>query len=286
MKNLYKVGVVISWLSIILNIALFGIKFWVGVLFNSVALIADAWHTLTDSISSFAVFVGIKISAKPADEKHPFGHGRAELMSTIFVGILLALVGGNFTYESILKLKSHESVTYGSLAIWVTVISVVVKEIMAQYSIHYGKKIKSNSLKADGWHHRSDALSSVIILIGIFVGKYYWWIDGVLGLIVSFTIFYTTYKILRSSLSSFLGEKIDSVLRNEIFELGYNTFQTDLDPHNFLYHEYGNHAELTFHIYLPGEISLSEAHEIATLYENLVKEKFNIGVNIHIDAKE
>ena len=99
-----------------------------GILFNSVALVADAWHTLTDSISSLAVLIGIKISAKPADEEHPFGHGRAELIATIFVGILLALVGANFTYESVLKLKMHESVEYGKLAIWVTLISIVVKE--------------------------------------------------------------------------------------------------------------------------------------------------------------
>ncbi len=286
MKSNYKVGVIISWLSIVLNVLLFIIKFWVGLLFNSVALIADAWHTLTDSISSFAVFIGIKISSKPADDEHPFGHGRAELISTIFVGILLALVGGNFTYESILKLKTHDSVEYGNLAIIVTFISIVVKELMAQYSIRFGKKVKSNSLMADGWHHRSDAFSSVIILIGIFVGKYYWWIDGVLGLIVSLTIFYTTYNILKSSLSSFLGEKIDNDLKESICIIGNNTFQNNLDPHNFLYHEYGNYAELTFHIYLPGEMSLTEAHEIATLYENLIKEKHQIGVNIHIDAIE
>jgi len=283
-KEGIKTGILISWLSIVLNIALFAIKFWVGILFNSVALVADAWHTLTDSISSLAVLIGIKISAKPADEEHPFGHGRAELIATIFVGILLALVGANFTYESVLKLKMHESVEYGKLAIWVTLISIVVKEAMAQYSIHYGKKTKAKSLIADGWHHRSDALSSVIILGGIFAGKYFWWIDGVLGLIVSILIFYTTYSILKDALSSFLGEKIDEDLRQSIHEIGYETFLKDLDPHHFLFHEYGNHAELTFHIYLPGTMSLTEAHEIASEYENAIKIKHNIGVTIHIDS--
>ncbi len=286
MKNHKKlnIGLIVSWISIILNILLFIAKFWVGLIYNSVALIADAWHTLTDSISSFAVLVGIKVSLKPADDDHPFGHGRAELIATIFVGILLAIVGANFTYESILKLTSKESVAYGNLAIIVTAGSILIKEIMAQYSIYFGKKTKSTSLVADGWHHRSDAISSIIILVGIFIGKYFWWIDGVLGLIVSGLIFYTTFNILKGALSLFLGEKIDEELKENIEKLGYETFNKDLDPHHFLLHKYGHHSELTFHISLPGRMSLTEAHNIATKYENVIKEKFKIGVTIHIDS--
>lgn len=283
-SNKFKIGIIVSWLSILLNILLFIIKFWVGLIFNSVALIADAWHTLTDSISSFAVLIGLKISAKPADDEHPFGHGRAELVATIFVGILLALVGANFTYESIVKLKSHEFVEYGNLAIIVTVISIIVKEIMAQYSLYYGKKTNSNSLVADGWHHRSDAFSSLIILVGIFFGKYFWWMDGALGLVVSALIFYTTYKILKEALSLFLGDKIDDDLKESIQSIGYNIFNRDLDPHHFLLHKYGYYSELTFHISLPGNMSLTEAHKIATLYEVNIKEKHHMGVTIHIDS--
>ncbi len=282
--NNYKTGILVSWSSILLNIALFVIKFWAGILFHSVALVADAWHTLTDSVSSVAVLIGIKISSKPADDEHPFGHGRAELMSTIFVGVLLALVGANFTYESILKLRMHEEVHYGNFAVIVTIISIVVKELMAQYSVYFGKKIKAKSLIADGWHHRSDAFSSIIILGGIFLGKYFWWVDGVLGLLVSFLIFYTTYKILKESLSIFLGEKIDEDLLLSIQNIGMDHFNKDLDPHHFLIHQYGNHSELTFHISLPGSMSLTDAHQIATTYENAIKKIHDIGVTIHIDS--
>ena len=285
-KGKYNLGLLVSWISIVLNVVLFVIKLWVGLLYNSVALVADAWHTLTDSISSFAVLIGIKVSLKPADDDHPFGHGRAELIATIFVGILLAIVGANFTYESILKLTSHESVVYGKWAIIVTVISILVKEIMAQYSIYFGKKVSSTALIADGWHHRSDAISSVIILVGIFIGQYFWWIDGVLGLIVSCLIFYTTFNILKDALSSFLGEKIDDDLKENIQKMGFETFSKDLDPHHFLIHKYGHHSELTFHISLPGSMSLTEAHNIATEYENVVKSKFAIGVTIHIDSMD
>lgn len=283
-KKRSNFGIILSWVSIILNIALFIVKFWVGILYNSVALIADAWHTLTDSISSFAVMIGIKVSLKPADEDHPFGHGRAELIATIFVGILLAIVGANFTYESVLKLASKQSVVYGKWAVIVTFISILIKELMAQYSLRYGKKVNSGSLVADGWHHRSDAISSAIILIGIFVGRYFWWIDGVLGIIVSGLIFYTTYNILKEALSLFLGERIDEELKQNIREIGFQTFTRNLDAHHFLIHKYGHHSEMTFHITLPGNMSLTEAHDIATQYENQVTAKYNIGVTIHIES--
>ncbi len=281
-----NIGVVISWISIILNILLFAIKLWVGILYASVALIADAWHTLTDSVSSFAVLIGIKIANKPADDQHPFGHGRAELISTIFVGFLLALVGFNFTYESILKLRNHEVAHYGMSAIVVTAISLIIKEIMAQYSIFIGKKTSSKSLVADGWHHRSDALSSLIILIGLFLGEYFWWMDGVLGIIVSLLIFYTTYSILKEAISVFLGEKIDEELKVSIQEIGKSNFQMSLNAHHFLIHQYGNYSELTFHITLKGDMSLSEANSIAVKYKALIEDKHDIGVTIHIDTNE
>ena len=167
-----------GWLSIFTNIILFGLKYWAGIVTGSVAIIADAWHTLSDSISSVIVLIGIKISDKPADKEHPFGHGRAELIASMIIGVLLAIIAFNFVLESIEKLKDHESVVYGKLAIIVTIVSILSKEMLAQYAFWAGRKIKSPILKADGWHHRSDAISSILILIGIFIGKYFWWVDG------------------------------------------------------------------------------------------------------------
>lgn len=163
-----KTGIMATYGSIFLNIGLFGIKIWAGIVTGSVALIADAWHTLSDSISSVAVLIGLKVSAKPADDNHPYGHGRAEIIASLVVGLLLAVIGFNFLMESIIRLRNHESVNYGILAIVVTVISAVMKEVMAQYSIIIGKRTNSSSMIADGWHHRSDAISSLVILVGIF----------------------------------------------------------------------------------------------------------------------
>lgn len=280
-----KKGITATWISIILNILLFAVKYWAGVVSHSVALIADAWHTLSDSISSLAVLLGLKVARKPPDHRHPYGHGRAELIASLFVGILLAVIGLNFLGESIMRLREKVMFNYGPVAIWVTIASVVIKEIMARYSMRIGKSLKSNSLVADGWHHRTDSISSVVILAGILVGQRLWWIDGVLGILVSIMIFYTTYGILRDTMSVMLGENIDSEMEEGIVKMGKivngNVF---IDPNNFKIHHYGNHSELVFHISLPGSYSLERAHQIATTYESMVEQAYQIEVTIHVDA--
>jgi cation diffusion facilitator family transporter len=282
-----KTPILITWLSIFLNALLFVLKFWAGMVSNSVALIADAWHTLSDSISSFAVLIGLKYALQPADKTHPYGHGRAELIASLVVGVLLAVVGFNFLVESIVKFQERATFTYGPIAIWVTVASIIIKEVMARYSLLVGNKFNYNSLKADGWHHRSDAISSVVILGGIFLGKDIWWIDSVLGLMVSILIFYTTWGIMKDSISILLGEGLDLDKQQKIIKMGSQVEPLlDLDPHLFKVHYYGNHTELTFHIRLPGDLSLEKAHDIASRYELLVEDNFNLTVTIHVDADE
>ncbi|WP_439182103.1 cation diffusion facilitator family transporter [Carboxylicivirga taeanensis] len=281
-----KQGILATYGSIFLNIFLFAIKFWAGMVSSSVAIIADAWHTLSDSISSVAVLIGLKVSAKPADREHPYGHGRAEVLASVIVGMLLAIIGFSFLKESILKLQSRSDVQYGTIAIVVTALSLVVKEVMAQYSIRIGQRTKSKSMVADGWHHRSDAISSLVILVGIFIGQYYWWIDGVLGILVSLLLFYTTYSILKENISHLLGEGIDDELRDEIIGLAVEVADLELYPHHFLVHHYGNHTEMTFHIRLPADYSIKKAHDIATNYEIIIKERTNIQATVHIDSLE
>lgn len=282
-----KTPIVVTWFSIFLNALLFVLKFWAGMVSHSVALIADAWHTLSDSISSLAVLIGLKYALQPADKTHPYGHGRAELIASLVVGVLLAVVGFNFLVESIVKFREKAEFAYGPIAIWVTVASVLIKELMARYSLFVGKKFNYNSLKADGWHHRSDAISSVVILGGIFFGRNLWWIDSALGIMVSLLIFYTTWSIMKDSISILIGEGLDMDKQQDIIKIGANVEPLmDLDPHHFMVHHYGNHTELTFHIRLPGELSLEKAHDVASRYELLVQEKLHVSVTIHVDAEE
>ena len=158
MKDINKYISREGWLSIIGNIFLFVLKYWAGIVTGSIALIADAWHTLSDSVSSVIVLIGGKISQKPADEEHPFGHGRAEHIAAIIIGVLLAIVAFDFIVSSIEKFGTHEKTVFGTIAWIVTIVSILVKEGMAQYAFWAAKKANSSILRADGWHHRTDAL--------------------------------------------------------------------------------------------------------------------------------
>jgi len=269
--------------SIIFNLALFGLKFWAGTVTGSVAIIADAWHTLTDSVSSLIVLIGVKISQKPADEDHPFGHGRAELIASILIGVLLLIIAWSFAEKSVEALKNNESVVFGTIALVVIIISIVVKEGLAQFAFWAARKTGSPILKADGWHHRSDAISSIIILVGIFLNPYFWWIDGVLGIIVSLLIAYSAYEIIKESALPLLGKKPESDLMKKITSIIAKTHEEPISAHHFHIHDYGNHAELTFHINLPSEITLYEAHTKATQIEKAIKEELNIDSTIHME---
>ncbi|MCK5729472.1 MAG: cation transporter, partial [Draconibacterium sp.] len=274
MKDINKYISREGWLSIIGNIFLFVLKYWAGIVTGSIALIADAWHTLSDSVSSVIVLIGGKISQKPADEEHPFGHGRAEHIAAIIIGVLLAIVAFDFIVSSIEKFGTHEKTVFGTIAWIVTIVSILVKEGMAQYAFWAAKKANSSILRADGWHHRTDALSSVVILIGIAVGKYFWWTDAVLGFIVAIMIGYASFEILSKEIKSLLGERPSDDLLLSIRETAQKACKTKLHIHHIHLHNYGNHTEMSCHIKLPPEMQLNEAHEICNTVELAIKEKF------------
>ncbi len=270
-----------GWISIIVNTMLFGLKYWAGVVSGSIALIADAWHTLTDSVSSIIVLIGGKISSKPADDDHPFGHGRAEHIAAIIIGVLLAIVAFDFVLGSYEKLQSHKPGNFGTIAIVATIISIVAKEVLAQYAFWAYRKTGSSVLKADGWHHRTDSLSSVIILIGIFVGRYYWWIDSVLAFIVALMIGYASYEILSKEIKSLLGEDVDPELIKQIKEDVAKLLEAEVYIHHFHLHEYGSHSELSCHIKLPAKMPLHQAHSICTRIEQMIQTNYDMVTTIH-----
>jgi cation diffusion facilitator family transporter len=277
------IGYLEGTISIILNTILFGIKYWVGIKTFSIAIIADAWHTLSDSLTSLVVIIGFKVSSEPADKKHPYGHGQAEIISSVIIGTLLAVVGVNFLIASIQKFINHQAASYANLAVIVFIISVIVKEGLAQFSMRAGKKINSQSLIADGWHHRSDALVSLMVLVGIFIGEYFWWVDSIMGIIVSLAIFYTTYIILKESISTLIGEEPSEDFEAEIKKIVTNNISHDVKLHHLHSHEYGDNKELTFHIKLPADMRLEEAHKISEKLEKKIKEEMNIETTIHVE---
>jgi cation diffusion facilitator family transporter len=270
-----------GWISIIGNTLLFVLKYWAGIVTGSLALIADAWHTLSDTISSVIVLIAGKISRKPADDDHPFGHGRAEHIAVIIIGVLLAIIAFDFMVSAIEKFGTREKTVFGTIAWIATIVSIVSKEAMAQYAFYASKKVNSSILKADGWHHRSDALSSIVILIGMAVGNYFWWTDAVLSFIVALMIGYASYQILAKEIISLLGESPKEELLLSIRETAQKTSLQPLHLHHIHIHNYGQHTELSCHIKLPPNMPLNEAHDICTKVEVAIQEKFGYISTIH-----
>lgn len=270
-----------GWISIIGNTVLFGIKYWAGIVTGSLALIADAWHTMSDTVSSIIVLIAAKVSRKPADDDHPFGHGRAEHIAAIIIGVLLAIIAFDFIVGAIEKFSSKEKTIFGTIAWVVTIISILAKEAMAQYAFWAAKKTNSSILKADAWHHRSDALSSIVILIGLTVGNYFWWTDSVLSFIVALMIGYTSYEILSKEITSLLGESPDDQLLISIRETAQNACDQPIYLHHIHIHNYGQHSEMSCHIKLPPKMPLEDAHDICTKIENAIEGKFGYISTIH-----
>ncbi|MCK5782309.1 MAG: cation transporter [Flavobacteriales bacterium] len=285
MNDKRNLGYRAGWISIIGNLILFVIKYWAGISSASIALIADAWHTLSDSVSSIIVILGFKVSSKDKNDARPFGYGRAEWIASLVVGILLAIVSFEFLRDSIGRLIDREPAQYGNIAIIVTIISIIVKEAMAQYSFHISRITSSRSLKADGWHHRSDAISSIVILVGIFIGKYYWWIDGVLGIIVAILLFYTSYAIIKDSVSPLIGEEPSRELIESINNYAKECYKKDMNIHHIHTHSYGDHIEVTFHMVFPKDITLQDAHDEATMLEYRIFNDLGMHATIHMEPE-
>ncbi|MCK4798238.1 MAG: cation transporter [Spirochaetes bacterium] len=278
-KLAYVEGIV----SIVINTVLFGLKYWIGIMTGSIAIIADAWHTLSDSLTSIVVILGAKVSSKPADKNHPFGHGRAESVASIIIGVLLFIVGSNFFFDAIQRLRSKEAAIFSTSSIIIFIISVITKEAMAQFSFWAYNKTKSHSLKADGWHHRSDAIASAIILISIFLGKNLWWIDGVFGIIVSLLIVYTAIDIMKEAAQPILGEipKQDSI--EKIIKIGERFNLNDI--HHIHEHSYGSHLEYTMHVYMPKDSPIYKAYSITKKFREVLRKELNIESTVYIKPK-
>lgn len=275
----YREGIV----SVIVNLFLFAVKFYAGMASASVALVADAWHTLSDSLTSVVVIFGIKLSSRKPDKEHPFGHGRWEQIAALIIAMLLVFVGIEFISDAFHKLWEHQTAEFGWIAYSATFFSIIGKEALAQYAFHIARITHNSSVKADAWHHRSDALSSLVVLAGLFLNPYFWWIDGALGIIVSLMLFYVAYSIIREAVNKLLGEEPSEEVVRKVAAIVKTVMGDQAYPHHYHIHNYGDHTEFTFHIKVSGEETVREAHAQATLVEKLIQEEMHIDATIHIE---
>lgn len=276
-------GYVVGTVAVFTNIALFFLKVWAGIVSGSLALKADAWHTLTDSVTSLIVIIANKLSLKKPDKEHPFGHGRWEQIAALVIAFLLAAIAYDFIKEAYARYTAEQTADFGTIAIVVTVVSILINELLAQYAFRIGNKFDNTSIKADAWHHRTDALSSALVLVGIFVSGWFWWIDAFMALVISALLLYATYKIAKEAVFKILGEKPSPELVEQIKDKISDLHADDLHPHHFHIHNYGTHMEMTLHIRVDGAMSIKDGHDIADKVENCLEEEFGISATVHVD---
>lgn len=210
-------GIRISIITIIINIILFLVKTLIGILGKSTAMIADGVHSLSDVLTTIGVIIGLKLSSKPEDKCHPYGHEKIESLASIFLGMLLLLVALGIGYSGVKTILSGNYIEPKSIAIVGAIISIIVKEWMYWYTIKYANSINSTSMKADAWHHRSDAISSVGALIGI-VGarRGFPILDPMVSIIISMVIIKVAIDILKQGTHEVVDKSADDIVIEKI----------------------------------------------------------------------
>lgn len=260
-----KIALRTSIFSIVGNFLLACIKFVAGVLGNSYALIADAIESSVDVFSSILVWVGLKYSTKPPDENHPYGHGRYEIFSTFLVIGFLLVSATIIAYQSIQNIQTpHEGPKIFTLYVLTAII--LFKEFSYRYVIRKSKETNSSSLKADAWHHRSDAITSILAFVGIsiaiFMGEGYESADDWAALIASGIIVFNAYRIFRPVLGEISDEQLYGEMIESIRQIAL-TVPGVVDTEKCHVRKMGMTFYVDLHMIVSGEISVREGHKIA-----------------------
>ncbi len=269
--------------SIIGNTALALLKFLLGWMTNSIALMADAFHTGSDVLTSAVVVIGFWTAKKPADMEHPYGHGRIESIATLIISLLLIWVGIEFAHASYDRLREPHIVTWSVVAFGLMIFSAVAKEWMARFALAIGKLIQSDMLKGDAWHHRSDAIASALVAFSM-IATYFGYkrIDSYFGIGVAVLIMYTGFDLLRSMISVLVGKAPTQELINRIVRAAISVDGVQ-QIHDINVHEYGNHKVISLHVRIPGEMDTLRSHHIAQLVEKAISDSLSASTVVHVD---
>jgi len=276
----------VVYLGLIINIVLIVAKLTGGILISSLALIADGIHSLTDLITDLIVLWGLKLAARPADSNHPYGHGKLEtLASLIVVAILLAVSLGIMKKAFLCLLHGAPHPIDPRWVLTIALISVALKEFIYRRTFALAQRLHSPALKANAWHHRSDALSSLVVLVGAGAG-WMGWHGGDLAasLIVGGMIAFVALKIGYQGVGQLLEEAVSPPIQHEI-ETTLNQFTEILSWHHLRTRRVGREVFLDVHILVPGEMSVATSHELAHRLEEFIKENlpYTLNIIIHIE---
>lgn len=276
-KEISKVTIVGS----VVNLFLVVFKFFAGIVGRSSALVADAVHSLSDFISDIIVLVFVKIAEKPVDEDHEYGHGKYETLAVIIIGLILMLAGFLLLYEGIVKVIDFINGETLAMPNWLALVaagvSIVMKEGLFHYTIRAGKRIESQALIANAWHHRSDSLTSITAFIGIggamLLGDKWVVLDPIAASIVSIYIIKTSFDLMKPGIGELLEKSLPSEERREI----ENIIMTEpgvKSMHKLRTRRVGENRVIDVHVKMDGDITLTAAHDIASEIERKIRNQF------------
>lgn len=287
-KEIYRVTLVGS----LGNVALLCFKFVAAIVGHSSAMMADAIHSLSDFITDVVVLVFVRMSAKPQDRTHDYGHGKFETFATFIIGVALVLVAAGVVVAAIKKVVlwagGAELKAPGMLAFWAALLSIVVKEALFRYTAIRGKALNSQAMIANAWHHRSDAFSSVGAAIGIggsiLLGNRWTVLDPVASVVVGLMLGRVAYQLLKTSVDELTESSLPEEVEQEIADI-IRSFPDIAEPHNLRTRRIGNRIAIEFHVRMDGNLPLRVAHDRASAIERKLKERFGSSTHISIHTE-
>ena len=289
-REIYKVTLVGGDINVILLL----FKFIAGILGHSAAMVADAVHSLSDFVTDVIVLVFIRISGKPQDKSHDYGHGKYETLAMTLIGAALLFVAIGIIYSGAVKISiwanGEQLKAPGMLALWAALVSIVLKEGVYHYSMVKARQLNSQAVEANAWHHRSDALSSIGTAVGIggaiFLGQRWTVLDPVASIIVGAFIIKVAVSLLRNGIGDLMEQSLPDAVEEEILRLAA-TVPGVAEPHELRTRRIGNHYAIELHILMDGGISLNEAHEKASEVEDLLRERYGeeTHIAVHVEPK-
>lgn len=284
-SNRRFIGFLEAWVSIVGNIVLFVFKLLAGLALNSISLIADAFHSLSDVLTSAVVLIGFFFGSKPADSDHPHGHGRLEHVATLIIAFMLLAVAVGMGKGSLERILRPQPVRFDLAIVILLLLSAGFKEWMASFSAYLGGRIHSSTLVADAWHHRSDAIAALLVAIGLLVSPLgFFWLDGMLGLFVTGLLTWVAWDLSRNSINELIGKAPDPKMVETIDTLARDQPGV-LSCHGISIHDYISRAEASLHIVVDKKINIVEAHRVAHTVEERLKEKLGpqFSISVHVD---
>lgn len=282
----------VTFVGSVVNLLLLVFKFVAGILGHSAAMLADAVHSLSDFVTDIIVIVFVRISSKPEDEGHDYGHGKYETLATAIIGLILLFVGFGILWNGATSIwdfwQGGELKEPGMLALWAALVSILFKELLYQYTVLKGRRLNSQAVVANAWHHRSDALSSIGTAIGIggaiLLGEQWLILDPLAAVVVSLFIMKVAIQLLvpcvEELLEKSLPAEVEEKIKQEIL-----AFPGVTSPHHLRTRRIGSSYAIEVHIRMDGQITLEEAHHTATAIENRLKSEFGSRtyINIHVE---